>query len=161
MNKYQKVLIGVGTAVTILAPMIPDTVNINLNVPITIQAQMSKKEKAEGDDRKKDDKIEDETEKMRFKEAIEEIEALKVELNEVNLLNAKLLYANKIFKSKNLLNFSIKSLISLSLIYVIQGYSLILDEIVYWKSFYKDFLFFELSVAHICPLNPHNLVEYY
>ncbi len=45
MNKYQKVLIGVGTAVTILAPMIPDTVNINLNVPITIQAQMAKKEK--------------------------------------------------------------------------------------------------------------------
>ena len=64
--------------------------------------EMSKKEKAEGDDRKKDDKIEAETEKMRFKEAIEEIEALKVELNEVNLLNAKLLYANKIFKSKNL-----------------------------------------------------------
>ena len=45
MNKYQKVLIGVGTAVTILAPMVPDTVNINLNVPITIQAQMAKKEK--------------------------------------------------------------------------------------------------------------------
>ena len=44
MNKYQKVLIGVGTAVTILAPMIPDTVNINLNVPIPIQAQIAKKE---------------------------------------------------------------------------------------------------------------------
>jgi hypothetical protein len=39
---------------------------------------------------------------MRFKEALDEIEALKVELNEVNLLNAKLLYTNKIFKSKNL-----------------------------------------------------------
>jgi hypothetical protein len=63
---------------------------------------MSKKEKAEGDDRKKDDKIEAETEKMRFKEALGEINALKVELNEVNLLNAKLLYTNKIFKSKNL-----------------------------------------------------------
>jgi len=45
MNKYQKVLIGVGTAVTILGPMIPDTVNINLSMPITIQAQMGKKEK--------------------------------------------------------------------------------------------------------------------
>ena len=45
MNKYQKILIAVGTAVTILAPMIPDTVNINLNVPITIQSQMAKKEK--------------------------------------------------------------------------------------------------------------------
>jgi len=51
--------------------------------------EMTKKEKAEGDDRKKDDKIEAETEKMRFKEALDEIEALKVELNEVNLLNAK------------------------------------------------------------------------
>ena len=39
---------------------------------------------------------------MRFKEALDEIEALKVELQEVNLLNAKLLYTNKIFKSKNL-----------------------------------------------------------
>ena len=64
--------------------------------------EMSKKEKAEGDDRKKDDKIEAETEKMRFKEALDEIEALKVELQEVNLLNAKLLYTNKVFKSKNL-----------------------------------------------------------
>ena len=64
--------------------------------------EMSKKEKAEGDDRKKDDKIEAETEKMRFKEALDEIEALKVELHEVNLLNAKLLYTNKVFKSKNL-----------------------------------------------------------
>jgi len=64
--------------------------------------EMTKKEKAEGDDRKKDDKIEAETEKMRFKEALDEFDALKVELNEVNLLNAKLLYTNKIFKSKNL-----------------------------------------------------------
>jgi len=63
---------------------------------------MTKKEKAEGDDRKKDDRIEAETEKMRFKEALGEINALKVELNEVNLLNAKLLYTNKIFKSKTL-----------------------------------------------------------
>jgi hypothetical protein len=67
-----------------------------------LDEEMSKKEKAEGDDRKKDDKIEAETEKMRFKEALDEINALKVELNEVNLLNAKLLYTNKIFKSKNL-----------------------------------------------------------
>ena len=67
-----------------------------------LDEEMSKKEKAEGDDRKKDDAIEDETEKMRFKEAIDEINALKVEVNEVNLLNAKLLYTNKIFKAKNL-----------------------------------------------------------
>ena len=51
---------------------------------------------------KDDSKVEKETEKMRFKEALDEIEALKVELQEVNLLNAKLLYTNKVFKSKNL-----------------------------------------------------------
>jgi len=49
------------------------------------------------------------------------------------------------FHYLSLLNFSITSLISLSLIYIIQSYSLILDEIVYWKSFYKDFIFFEFS----------------
>ena len=51
---------------------------------------------------KGDDEIEKETEKMRFKEVMSEIEALKSELQEVNLLNAKLLYTNKIFKEKNL-----------------------------------------------------------
>jgi S-DNA-T family DNA segregation ATPase FtsK/SpoIIIE len=35
-------------------------------------------------------------------EALSTIEALKSELNEINLLNAKLLYTNKIFKAKNL-----------------------------------------------------------
>ena len=51
---------------------------------------------------KDDTKIEKETEKMRFKEAMDEIQELKKELQEVNLLNAKLLYTNKIFKAKNL-----------------------------------------------------------
>ena len=51
---------------------------------------------------KDDSKVEKETEKMRFKEALDEINELKKELNEVNLLNAKLLYTNKVFKSKNL-----------------------------------------------------------
>jgi hypothetical protein len=40
-----------------------------------LDEKMTKKEKAEGDDRKKDDKIEAETEKMRFKEAMNEINA--------------------------------------------------------------------------------------
>jgi hypothetical protein len=35
-------------------------------------------------------------------EALKTIETLKSELNEINLLNAKLLYTNKIFKAKNL-----------------------------------------------------------
>jgi len=37
-----------------------------------------------------------------MKEALETVEILKTELNEVNLLNSKLLYTNKIFKAKNL-----------------------------------------------------------
>jgi hypothetical protein len=40
--------------------------------------------------------------KAELKEAYSTIKALKSELNEINLLNAKLLYTNKIFKAKNL-----------------------------------------------------------
>ena len=55
----------------------------------------------------KKDHEEKETEKMRpmeseLAEAIETINTLKSELNEINLLNSKLLYTNKIFKAKNL-----------------------------------------------------------
>jgi len=49
--------------------------------------------------KKKENKKED---KEEMKEAIDTIEALRNELHEVNLLNAKLLYVNKIFKAKNL-----------------------------------------------------------
>ena len=40
--------------------------------------------------------------KSELDEAISTIDVLKAELNEINLLNAKLLYTNKIFKAKNL-----------------------------------------------------------
>jgi hypothetical protein len=64
----------------------------------------------EGDDKedeamyeaKKKAKKDDKEDKEEMKEAIDTIEALRNELNEVNLLNAKLLYVNKIFKAKNL-----------------------------------------------------------
>lgn len=45
---------------------------------------------------------EEKEEKEEMKEAIATINALRNELNETNLLNAKLLYVNKIFKAKNL-----------------------------------------------------------
>jgi hypothetical protein len=45
---------------------------------------------------------EEKTEKDEMKEAIATINTLRSELNETNLLNAKLLYVNKIFKAKNL-----------------------------------------------------------
>ena len=78
--------------------------------------EMSKKEKKEGDDRKpvKDEsKPQQQTVGMSYGKSdskmVKELEAalasvneLKSELNEVNLLNAKLLYTNKIFKAKNL-----------------------------------------------------------
>jgi|688.fasta_scaffold38703_1 hypothetical protein len=55
----------------------------------------------------KKDHQEKETEKMKameseLTEAIETINTLKSELHEINLLNSKLLYTNKIFKAKNL-----------------------------------------------------------
>ena len=63
---------------------------------------MTKKEKAEGDDRDYDNPAEEATEEDRLKEALAQVNELKAELNEVNILNSKLLYSNKIFKSKNL-----------------------------------------------------------
>ena len=51
---------------------------------------------------KKKDTAEEEGEIDYVKEALAEVEKLKVELNEVNLLNAKLLYTNKLFRAKNL-----------------------------------------------------------
>ena len=45
---------------------------------------------------------EDKAESSELDQALETIETLKKELNEVNILNSKLLYVNKIFKSTNL-----------------------------------------------------------
>jgi len=66
-----------------------------------ILAELDEVEAVEEAKKKEDD---EEKEKMEeeLKEAIKTINILKSELNEVNLLNAKLLYMNKIFKSKNL-----------------------------------------------------------
>jgi hypothetical protein len=70
---------------------------------------MKKEKEGHGSGPKKKDTAEDEKEidyKKKLKEELEEaystIESLKSELNEINLLNAKLLYTNKIFKTKNL-----------------------------------------------------------
>ena len=72
-------------------------------------------EKKDDDEKKKmeeeiTEKKEEDKDKKKMEEstsedvskALEEIEVLKTELNEVNLLNAKLLYTNKIFRDKNL-----------------------------------------------------------
>jgi hypothetical protein len=68
-------------------------------------AELDSLDEADEDDiyeaKKKDDKKKKE-DKEDMKEAIDTIEALRNELHEVNLLNAKLLYVNKVFKAKNL-----------------------------------------------------------
>jgi hypothetical protein len=53
---------------------------------------------------KEDEEKDEENMKMKkdLKEAYDALRTIKSELNEVNLFNAKLLYANKIFRSKNL-----------------------------------------------------------
>ena len=57
---------------------------------------------AKADAKKEIDKIKLEEKEDELKEAYATVETLRNELNEINLLNAKLLYTNKIFKSKNL-----------------------------------------------------------
>ena len=83
---------------------VEDVEDVDVDVEIDEAAHMDKGETGVGneDGDRDDSEIEKETEKMRFKEALDEINELKKELNEVNLLNAKLLYTNKVFKSKNL-----------------------------------------------------------
>ena len=65
-----------------------------------LDEEKSEEDEAMYEAKKKEAKKEDEKDEM--KEAIETIEALRNELHEQNLLNAKLLYVNKIFKAKNL-----------------------------------------------------------
>ena len=62
---------------------------------VSVDVSEAKEDVKEEDDEKK--KMEED-----LNEAMETIATLRSELNEINLLNAKLLYANKIFKSKNL-----------------------------------------------------------
>jgi aspartate oxidase len=71
--------------------------------------EMSRAKKDDMDEAKKDDMDEEMSrkkstyeDKSELNEAIEVIKTLKSELNEVNLLNAKLLYVNKLFRNKTL-----------------------------------------------------------
>jgi aspartate oxidase len=71
--------------------------------------EMAHAKKDDMDEAKKDDMDEEMSrkkstyeDKSELNEAIEVIKTLKSELNEVNLLNAKLLYVNKLFRNKTL-----------------------------------------------------------
>lgn len=56
------------------------------------------------DDKKKVDEAEEEDSKEELKEAYKTIKSLQKTINEVNLLNAKLLFANKLFRAHNMTN---------------------------------------------------------
>jgi hypothetical protein len=61
------------------------------------EMEMDSEEELELDEKKEVEEV-----KAELNEAIAVINTLKSELNEVNLLNAKLLYVNKLFRSKTL-----------------------------------------------------------
>jgi hypothetical protein len=67
---------------------------------ILAELELDEAADADKDDMKKEAK--EEKEDKELEEAMSTIAQLRSELNEVNLLNAKLLYVNKLFKSKNL-----------------------------------------------------------
>ena len=78
-----------------------EEINIDeLLAEVSKEKAMKEKMKAMRDKKKSAPKKDDEDEKL--KEAYDVIRTLKGELNEINLLNAKLLYTNKIFKVKSL-----------------------------------------------------------
>jgi len=84
-------------------PEMDDEEEINIDellAEVAKEKSMKEKMKAMRDKKKSAPKKDDEDEKL--KEAYDVIRTLKGELNEINLLNAKLLYTNKIFKAKSL-----------------------------------------------------------
>jgi len=91
---------------------IDDEVEVEIDEDVTIDEDARTDAEEEGykdgikdvkaDAKKAVDKIKLEEKEEELKEAYAAVKTLKNELNEINLLNAKLLYTNKIFKSKNL-----------------------------------------------------------
>jgi hypothetical protein len=57
-----------------------------------------------GDDKEKVDEAEEEEKEKELNEAYKTIRSLQKTINEVNLLNAKLLFANKLFRAHNMTN---------------------------------------------------------
>jgi hypothetical protein len=82
--------------------MAPMEEEINLDELLAELDALDEGEEELEEAKKAKSKKEEKEEKEEMKEAIETINTLRAELNEVNLLNAKLLYVNKIFKAKNL-----------------------------------------------------------
>jgi len=82
-----------------------DEIDLNeLLAEIELLEKKNKKKAMKDKEEKEKDEEDKETKKLKedLQEAMDSLNELKSELDEVNLLNAKLLYTNKIFKAKNL-----------------------------------------------------------
>ena len=86
-------------AIDIDEPSNDDEINID-ELLAELAGEEVKEEINEADD--KEEKDLKEAEDKELKEALETVNVLRTQLQEVNLLNAKLLYVNKVFKSNNL-----------------------------------------------------------
>jgi hypothetical protein len=75
---------------------------IAIDEEIDLEELLAELDSLEEADDDKDDMYEAKEDKEEMEEALATIQTLRNELNEVNLLNAKLLYVNKVFKAKNL-----------------------------------------------------------
>ena len=73
-----------------------------LNIESILQALKEEDDDEETELKEEDEDEKDEMYKEQLEEAYDTIKSLKSTLNEVNLLNAKLLFSNKLFKSQNL-----------------------------------------------------------
>ena len=76
----------------------------NIEVEDEVEVTMDENARTDAEEEGYKDGIKDEKEDIKkdLKEAMDTVATLKLELNEINLLNAKLLYANKVFRGKNL-----------------------------------------------------------
>jgi hypothetical protein len=80
---------------------VEDDTEINLDELLAeLEKEEGKEKVEEAKDKEEEGKMEEV--KKELEEAVKTIKTLQSELNEVNLLNAKLLYTNKIFKAKSL-----------------------------------------------------------
>jgi len=75
-----------------------------IEVEDEVEVTMDENARTDAEEEGYKDGIKDEKEDLKadLKEAMDTVATLKSELNEINLLNAKLLYANKVFRGKNL-----------------------------------------------------------
>jgi hypothetical protein len=97
LDKIQADMGGVNEAEETGDPVLDALKSLNLSSSDIVKGSEKIEQLAQGGAPTQNEEMEEE-----LAEALSTIKTLKSELNEINLLNAKLLYSNKIFKAKNL-----------------------------------------------------------